>query len=679
MKNILFASIGVLGLLTLAGSASAQQKEFQAVQQQQFAPLAPFDTRTISPQIATTFRKRKQISENEFTKPWTMSGALNSLRAGASDSTLENTAKPKITFPGTGFTGYFPPDCDVSVSNNWVVSTVNTTIAFYNKRTGTKTFEQDMGVFFQSEIQGELISDPKVFFDVASRRWFTLIIEVGGIFDSTKTKESKQLVAVSDDEDPNGTWTRYRIDSSLGADTNLLWLDYPGFGASSDTVVITGNMFPFSAGGYGGNIFIVMSKASLLNGTTVTTTKFQDPQASTTKVAISSDTREGTVYTIGDYDGANLKMHAIRGGAGSSPRLTSTLLRVPNYANPAVPVPGPSGHDMDRFDARIYNANYRNGRVVAAHGINVPGGDSRQLVRWYEILTNSWPDAGKTPAVRQTGNIFGGAGEHLHMPAININQKNDISVVFSRSSSSTQADLVYAAHRASDPAGVVGRPQLIAKSAGLYGGTGENRWGDYFGLAIDPVDQKTFWGYGQVSRADGGWATFVASWLVPSSGENARAYNASSANIWSGQGTLTGGNAGSLWNVDRNTYNVTSKAVKSVGQVAAVEATFTTPLTGSTTEFMRGNTLLTAPAGSSVQLFFYNYATSKYDLLQTTQASTTAIRVDLSSPAPLNYIKANGEVKILARIVNPIRGGATPPTFVARFDQLQVLLEGKVN
>jgi hypothetical protein len=458
-----------------------------------------------------------------------------------------------------------------------------------------------------------------------------------------------------------------------------LWLDYPGFGASTDTVVITGNMFPFAAGGYGGNIFIVMPKAALLNGATVTTTKFQDLEASTTKVAISSDTREGTVYTVGDYDGANIKLHAIRGGAGSSPRLTSTLLRVPNYALPAVPVPGPSGHDMDRFDSRIYNAIFRNGRVVAAHGINIPGGDTRQLVRWYEVMTNSWPDAGKNPTLRQAGNIIGGAGEHFHMPAININQKNDISVIFSRSSSTTQADLVYAARRSTDPAGVVGRPQLIAKSAGLYGGTGENRWGDYFGLAIDPVDQKTFWGYGQVGRADGGWNTFVSSWLVPSSGENARAFNAASANIWSGQGTLTGGNAGSLWNVDRNTYNVASKLVKSVGQVAAVEATFSTPLTGSTTEFMRGNTLLTAPAGSSVQLFFYNYATAKYDLLQTSQASTTAIKVDLSAPAPLNYIKANGEVKILARIVNPIRGGATPSTFTVRFDQLQVLLESKAN
>ena len=668
MKNrwLTFLTTGALALS--ASVFSQTTTEIKPLRTINVTAAPKIDTRSFNPQISTSFNKKPKISENPMILPWRKTGTKNSLKAGVSDSKLDHGAQPKITFGGPGFNGGIPPDCDVAVGPRHVVAVVNTVLAFYNKTTGAKTFEQSYDAFFAGiGVTGEVISDPKIIYDPVSKRWFTLIIEVG-----FATPASKQLVAVSDDEDPNGTWFRYRVDSELTVGNDKFWLDYPGFGVNKDTLVITGNMFGYTSG-FAGNLFIVLPKQPFLTGGTATATQFHDPQGSTTKIVTTYDATVNAVYSLGDFNTSSVKVNAITGGATPSPRLFQSFVTVPNitYYGSGV-VNGAGGSVLDGFDGRIYNASYRNGSILGAHGIQVSDSDTRQKVRWYDVRTNNWPFGG-TPSLRQAGDIVGGTGESLHMPAINMNSRNEISVLYTRTSPGIVADLVFSTRRASDPSGVVGRPTLVARSTANYP---FYRWGDYFGVAIDPIDDRTFWGFGMVSTANI-WDTFVSSWRIPSNGEGAIAYNAQTASIFSAQGTFVSGTLASVFNADNNLYRVNSSRVAGFGQVTAVEAAYGTNLTPETAQYLGLNLKSAAPTGSTVQVYFYNQVKRAYELVKSYTSTTTVTKIDLAEAQAKLYLAANGQVKVMVRTINPVRSGNMPPTFTLGLDQLQLLGEAK--
>ncbi len=65
------------------------------------------------------------------------------------------------------------------------------------------------------------------------------------------------------------------------------------------------------------------------------------------------------------------------------------------------------------------------------------------------------------------------------------------------------------ARRSTDPVGTLGAGTLVA--TGTNGASG--RWGDYFDITTDPVDDATFWYIGQVQNS-GGWQSIIGSFIV---------------------------------------------------------------------------------------------------------------------------------------------------------------------
>ena len=66
---------------------------------------------------------------------------------------------------------------------------------------------------------------------------------------------------------------------------------------------------------------------------------------------------------------------------------------------------------------------------------------------------------------------------------------------------------------ASDPAGTMGTPEVVVESE-----TGaDGRWGDYFDLTVDPVDDTTFWYIGEWASS-GGWQTWIGSFIITEPG-----------------------------------------------------------------------------------------------------------------------------------------------------------------
>lgn len=423
----------------------------------------------------------------------------NSLPVGGLFNGQRNQGR--TNFPAIGFTGSVPPDPDLAVGPNHIVGVVNSDIAFFNKN-GTKTFQQDSIQFFQGLGAGSFQFDPKVFWDRINRRFVIVFLELTG-------EVSKGLIAVSDDENPNGTWNRYRIEAGATIGGNTYWMDYPGWGYNKDAYVLSGNMFPNSTGGLGGVQFVVLPIQPMLNNQPVTASYVLFANGFTAQVAENWNTASSQIFAVSRSGNASMRTYAIDTSAGNT--LQTTTVSVPQFSSPGSDVQGPNGTRYDSLDARLYQARLRGNSLVTAHCI---GNQGSLAARWYEINLGSWPASG-SPSLVQAGTVSS-PNLQYHMPAVNMNSQGDITMIFNATSSSVAADLVIASRLRNDPLGSMGIPTTLERSTGNnYQGF---RWGDYTDVDVDPVDDRTFWGIGMKVATNNTWTTSIHSWSVSAAG-----------------------------------------------------------------------------------------------------------------------------------------------------------------
>ena len=412
------------------------------------------------------------------------------------------SAKPVGTpgplFPAIGATGWTPPDPDIAVGPNHILAVVNSSFAWFDKA-GTKQFQQTAQNFFTGMGAGSFQFDPKCFFDRVHQRFVFIYLEQD---DATVT--SKILLAVSDDADPNGTWFRYRLEAKLVIGTASYWLDYPGFGYNKDAFVVSGNMFGFTSG-FAGIQFLVVPSLPLLTGGAATVTSIRDATLGSAQVAEMISATAPNVFAIARNGSTSVRLYSVN-DPGGTPTVSQANIAVPSNSSPTMDATSTNSRTLDTIDGRVFNATWRNGKLVAAH--NRQNG-SFVGSRWYQIDTNGFPSG--TPTVGHAGNI-GSATEHLFDPAISINGDWSISTLYTRCSPTVTADLVFSGRNRDLATGTIGAPVLLEASAG--NSYGQGRWGDYFGVDVDPVNDRTFWGIGMLVAANNSWTTSIFSWNV---------------------------------------------------------------------------------------------------------------------------------------------------------------------
>lgn len=666
VKRFSIVRLGMLLSATLAvGLASADQ--IKPIKTVTLSRPVIDSTHNYFPQINHVVNKSVQPrSENRANR--TKPGTPNDLPLGTVLGTLDR-GKAGAKFAGIGFTGYVPPDCDLGVGPNHIVAVVNTSWAIYTK-TGTPLFEQTYDDFFSTQVTGGILSDPKVFYDSISKRWFMTIINP----DFTALT-SKQLIAVSDDSDPTGTWFKYVVNTKLTENSVSSWLDYPGFGFNKHSLVVTGNMFGFTAGFQGSYLFTIQM-AELLAGGTPKVSFFRLPDISTVQTARTYTATEDTVFGLGVNSLSSLIVVAFT-GLPASPVMDTMTLTVPDFLEPNWDegARSPGGRELDTLDSRHYNLAFRDGTMVAAHNVRKDNG--QKVVRWYEIKTNNWPVAsGADPELVQSGEIPAGAGTDTHMPAINKNAAGDIGIVYTRSGTTLVADLMFAGRKATDPPGAVGTPKLVARSPGAtYGFPGDNRWGDYFGNDVDPTDGLTFWVYGMIGDGDIFWQTVFASYQISTQGGVKPVEIAPGSITKTEGGTYTGGLAHVLGS-DNSFFTVNSAAVTRVGQVASVLTTYSVP---ATLNFLSLKMSFEGMAASGVttSVFAYDWTLAKYvylgafPLTGTEQVKTFKIVTSDWS----KYINGARQMKLVTRAVMPNTLYATAFPFQFKLDAIKLLPE----
>jgi len=488
---------GLKTLLLCVAAFLPSLVQAQIVRKEVSVPASSVDTRTWQPQIVERHQGNVEPPENPVMPP-SVTGKRHDVPVGKVDAGSARVA-PGLKFPGMSSTGWYPPDCDIAVGQNHIVEVVNSSIAFYTKG-GTKQLQQTFETFFAGVAGGSFLFDPKAYYDRANNRYVIVVLEMDG-----GSETSKVLVGVSDDADPNGTWHRYRFEAKLTVSGTSYWLDYPGFGYNQDGYVITGNMFGFG-GGWAGVQFLTIPSAPLLTGSPANVYSLRDGNGASAQVAESVD-NSSAVYAIGAAGSNDHRLYALTNVGTANPNLVSSDVGVSNYSGPTKRASSTGGQTLDAGDGRLINAWWTNGRMLAAHAIQI---GNNVGIRWYEFSTAGWPNGG-SPSLIQSGNISSNNYDYFY-PALAKDANGAIGLVFGGSNGSETANIFAAGRLTTDPLGNVGTPVNLGVSAGV-GYTG-GRWGDYFGTEVDPVDGRTFWSVAETLGANNDWETQIVSFSL---------------------------------------------------------------------------------------------------------------------------------------------------------------------
>lgn len=516
----------VLGAPALAGSANDSGP---AVHHDTSAPL-----RTMKPAAdghgGARYEHRDKREEGLPQHPSSNGpdGALQTAPATAS-STSSPTGFAGV---GNGFSGpagtysvnSAPPDPNLAVGATQVVQVVNQAFAVFDKTShavlqgplNTNTLWSGFGGGCQANNDG----DGVVRYDGAANRWVVAQFSVS-------TSPYLMCVAVSTSNDATGSWYRYSFAFSS-------FPDYPKLGVWPGSYVTTYNLFngntfrgaeacawprdAMLAGGVASQLCATTSSAyggllpSDQDGST-------PPPAGTPNTLLALGT---TSTTLAAWQFA-ADWSTTPGTLSFSS--TPTTLTVASY-NPAcgggtcIPQSGTS-NQLDSLGDRLMNRlAYRNFGTyqswVVSHSVTA---GSAVGVRWYELR-----DSGSGLTVSQQGTWGGSDGNYRWMPSIAQDKAGDLAVGYSVSSSTRYPSIALTGRSAGDAAGTMTLAESVLKAGGgaqvSYPWQALHRWGDYTAMALDPVDDCTFWYTDEYLASNGqfNWSTWLSSFTFDGCG-----------------------------------------------------------------------------------------------------------------------------------------------------------------
>ncbi len=442
-----------------------------------------------------------------------------------------------------------PADPFGAVGQGHLVNVVNNNIEWY-LRDGTQKYSETLGNFFlqnglDTTVFGNsstnTVFDPKVVYDRFEDRFVVVALSYGGRNSGFNDDEQSYIdVAVSKTGDPNDGWWVQRIDALQNIDGVAGWVDYPGLAVDEEAVYITNNVFSSEGDDYLDSLLWTLDKGAGTNG-------FYDGGGASFTVTDPS-TIDGTLqpaHVIGaqpDGDTGTYLFQRLSFTGNDFVRLievtdplgtisfTTTDIDLGKEVTGFTPFDAPQLGTtvlLDAGDPRALDAVYRDGVIYSVFtAFPDSGPDANQATAyWVELDVD-----GVTPFLLDQGAIGGediAPGTHTYYPSIAVNGNGDVGIGFSASSPSTYAGAYFAVHDNDALDGQIGPSQLVQEGLDFYENTrgGRNRWGDYSGIAIDPLDDQTFWVYnkyaalrdlGAVSNS-GEWATVWASFVDTSS------------------------------------------------------------------------------------------------------------------------------------------------------------------
>jgi hypothetical protein len=439
-----------------------------------------------------------------------------------------------FNFVGIPIAGGTPSDSNGSVGNNQFVETVNTRYRVWSLDRNTKVATSVLGPAnintlwngFGGACQFQNSGDPIVLFDKAANRWlisqFTSNANGGSYF---------QCVAISQTASATGAWFRYAFAVPGGN-----FGDYPHFGVWSDAYYMMAHAFTSSSGGFVAGLFAAMDRTKMLAGNASATWQvIQDPSegghmpADLDGFALPPTNAPGIFLSLHPTGMFIYRMKVDFVTPANTVRtLEATVPTAP--ANGAcggggacIPQPG-SGQTVSSLGDRLmFRAAYRNlidhESLVISHSVDPSVTGVVAGVRWYDFRLSGNPDATcpNYPCVYQQGTIADVPnGRSRWMPSVAMDSAENILVGYSttgKANGSENHSIRYTGRAKADPPGVMTAPEATIVTG--TANNGNNRWGDYTSMSVDPFDDCTFWYVNQYFLSSSSWQTQIASAAFP--------------------------------------------------------------------------------------------------------------------------------------------------------------------
>ncbi len=515
-----------------------------------------------------------------------------------------------------------PPDTNGAVGATQYVQWVNTSFAVFNKSTGAliagPTAGNQLWAGFGGGCQTNNDGDPIVLYDKAANRWVFAQFSVS-------TTPFLQCVAVSTTSDATGTFNRYSFQYSN-------FDDYPKMGVWPDAYYVTFNMFNNTTNAFLGADACAYDRNAMLNGQPATQVCFQ--QGTSVGGLLPSDLDGSTAPPAGSpnyqlFFGTNnlnlFKFHVNFATPSASTYTGPTAIPVTAFTplcngGTCVPQPGTTNQLDSLADRLMYRLAYRNfgshESLVVNHSVTA---GSSGGVRWYELQN---PNG--TPVVAQQG-TFAPDANFRWMGSIAMDQAGDMAMGYSVSSSSVSPSIRFTGRTPSDAANTMEAETNIISGTGSQTGT-LTRWGDYSAMAIDPVDDCTFWYTTEYMKTSGtfNWNTRIANFKFPGCGASPDfSLSASPTSV----SVTQGGSGTSTITVTPSGGFTGSVTLSASGLPAGVTASFGTNPTTSTS-------VLTLTASSTATT---GTATVTITGTSGTLTHTTTVTLTVNAPAQPDF------------------------------------------
>lgn len=582
---------------------------------------------------------------------------------GGGSKFTKSAGNPLGKFPGIGQTFATPPDTSAAAGPEYIVEVVNVAIAFFRKSDGVKVFQQtfDSNGFLAGTGVGPtpFSFDPRVCFDKKTGRFYAMTLDV----DFTN-ETSSVILCVSSTSDPNDPWNIYRLDNTqVDGSGEAYWGDYPQIGFSNDYIVVSTNLFAFDAGtNPPSTLFQVVDLNPVLVGAPATQTIFDDPDRFNARPVRNNQNAPSAAFAV-NYSGSiggGQGLYRIYGWekVGTDPVGSFADVVTAGTATGGVGGAPSAGYTLDTISLRMMDGSFSNNRIAVAHTQRGQT-NARAAVVWLEFDMNDFPSGAVLPDLRQNGEISLGGTFHAFQPAIELNANGDISVIFTRSSATTTADVMVAVRQKNDPLGTIGTPFEVASSPDFTAPFNFNsRWGDYASVTVDPLDDGIFWGCNEVAVDPNTWGTVIVKWEV-SQGNSGT--NIGPLSVTPVLGTNTGGNAASFADTDSNEYVMSSEFVAGRGGYAAYELTFQSPDVKANVDTIELAVETLASINTPGYFYILNVDTGQWELRDTTRVKTTlttsGFRISQGGSA---YVDNSGFIKCRVMAFQSFRklGGA---------------------
>lgn len=451
-------------------------------------------------------------------------------------STVVNTTT-SLDISQSGFF-FIPPDPVVAVGPSSIIPMVNSTLTILNKSSPNVQIAapMDYNTFWGTNVipnvnalgSGDSVFDPWIVYDQFANKFVMTAVRRNTI-PIPANRTGYIVMAISKTSTPttltNADWDFYQYDRTINPGVNPTFPDYQKMGYDDLAYYISENNFAINTNTYVNSKVFALRKSNLLipidttlNNPCIPVQSYES--TSNAMYCVSNVIFSNAIVVFAIDKITNLLISTVIIPTGST--LNSPVAcRQPDstYA----PIDNGSGEQSAVLRRNVTDRVWTtiNGSISTATDSN---GNLKGVIRWAEINLNNWPVSG-SPTLEQIEIKIADGNDSIFFGHINVDSLNNMSVSSAIVSINRYPGIASFSRLATDPLNTTRKVTPLQPGLASYEikfGGSRNRYGDYFGLAIDPVDDRSFWAFGQYSTVGpvnsgtdrGGWATSVIGYKL---------------------------------------------------------------------------------------------------------------------------------------------------------------------